>query len=205
MNRVAGRQAIINGGWTIGVEANVAPTSADQHVGDIIGQRPPAGSPCPPFGSPIDINVVNYPIKEMTVSNSLYVNWVANGKPQCWAYPRQCHGDADGKKLGTLWVSSNDLVILKSAISKNPLPPGGICADFDHKKLGTLLVASPDLVILRAYISKAEASIPICGNIPTASKGFSTDPNYWYFCVPTGAVCPTGQYCAPIGVCPNTP
>ena len=143
MNRVAGRAAIIDAGFTVGTEANVAPTAANEPVRTIIGQNPAAGTMYPP-GSAMDINVVSYPVKDAAPS-SLYANWVTNGRPACWAYPRQCRGDADGKKLGTLWVSNNDLILLKAAISKNPLPANGTCSDFDHKKLGTLWVSGNDL------------------------------------------------------------
>jgi hypothetical protein len=146
----------------------------------------------------------------MTAANWLYVNWVNRNRPVCWAYPRQCHGDVDGKKLGTLWVSNNDLNLLKSAISKfesvMPPLPGGICADFDHKKLGTLWVSNNDLNILKAYISKFESVLPMCGNVPTPPVYPSADPNYNYWCIPsTGGACPAGQYCGPAAICPNTP
>jgi hypothetical protein len=200
MNRVAGIQAIINGGWVKGVENNVPPTIANEPVGTIIGQNPPSGLPCPPPGSAIDINVVSYPVKD-AAPNSLYANWVTNGRPQCWAFPRQCRGDADGKKSGQNWVASSDLAILKGAFTKNPLPPGGTCADLDHKKTGQNWVASSDLTTIKIYFTKAESLVPICGNIPLTG---SADSNYWYWCMPSGT-CPTGQLCAPVAVCPNTP
>jgi hypothetical protein len=72
-----------------------------------------------------------------------YAEWVAAGKPQCWAYPRQCHGDADGKaegssKTGFHYVGTNDLNILLAGwqVLEPPAGPGiasiqnGICADF---------------------------------------------------------------------------
>jgi hypothetical protein len=80
------------------------------------------------------------------------------------------------------------------------LPAGGACANFDHKKQVSYWVGTNDLAILKAYISKAEASVPMCGN-----TSVTTDPNFWYWCVPTGVTCPSGQVCAPVGVCPNTP
>jgi len=167
----------------------------------VYDQSPVAGTTgC---GTAVTLSVVSYPIKAMTAVNSLYVNWVTNGKPQCWAYPRQCHGDADGKKLGTQWVSNNDLIVLKGSITKaaTAIPPGGRCADFDHNKLGTQWVSNNDLIVLKAYITKAETSIPMCGNVVQPSA----DPNYWYWCMPTGTTCPAGQFCAPVGTCPNTP
>jgi hypothetical protein len=83
-----------------------------------------------------------------------YDEWVAVGKPLCWCYPRQCHGDADGKKEGTAskgfqYVSSKDLDVLSACwLVKDPpkgpgilnIPPvNGVpvaCADFKHSKFG---------------------------------------------------------------------
>jgi hypothetical protein len=48
-----------------------------------------------------------------------YAEWVAVGKPACWAYPRQCHGDADGlaetSKTGTYYVGPSDLNVFLAA------------------------------------------------------------------------------------------
>jgi hypothetical protein len=77
-----------------------------------------------------------------------YAEWVAVGKPACWAYPRQCHGDADGlavaSKTGTYYVGTSDLNVLTDAwqVKEPPFGPGiasiqnGICADFAHDKEG---------------------------------------------------------------------
>jgi len=182
-----------------------------QPLKQVLAINPVAGTVVSP-GSSVDINAVSYPIKYMTVANSLYVNWQNRGRPACWAYPRQCRGDADGKKLGTLWVSSNDLNLLKSSLSKLETAlkniPNGICSDYDHKKLGTLWVSSNDLNILKSYLSKLEtAMVPQWGAGPTDNGlcGTSGDPNYHYWCLPTGVTCPPGQTCAPAGTCPNTP
>jgi hypothetical protein len=81
-------------------------------------------------------------------SGSDYAEWVAVGKPACWTYARQCHGDADGKAVagatGTYYVGTDDLNILISAwqAKEAPFGPGiasienGICADFSHDKEG---------------------------------------------------------------------
>jgi hypothetical protein len=78
-----------------------------------------------------------------------YAEWVAAGKPPCWAYPRQCHGDADGRaqnaKTAYYYVGTNDLNILISAwqIKEPPNGPGiasiqnGICADFARDLAGS--------------------------------------------------------------------
>ena len=77
-----------------------------------------------------------------------YAEWVAVGKPPCWAYPRQCHGDADGQAVtgdtGTYYVGTADLNMVINAwqVKEPPFGPGiasienGICADFGHDKEG---------------------------------------------------------------------
>jgi hypothetical protein len=83
-------------------------------------------------------------------SPSDYAEWIAVGKPQCWTFPRQCHGDADGlkegdAKTGFYYVGPSDLNILIAAwqIKEPPLGPGiasianGICADFAHDQAGS--------------------------------------------------------------------
>ena len=94
-----------------------------------------------------------------------YAEWVAVGKPRCWAYPRQCHGDADGlavaSKTGTYYVGTDDLNILIAAwqVKEPPFGPGiasiqnGICADFARdqegsSKAGWYRVGTNDLNIL---------------------------------------------------------
>ncbi len=78
-----------------------------------------------------------------------YAEWVAVGKPACWAYPRQCHGDADGvaegnADTGFYYVGPQDLNVLVAAwqVKEPPFGPGiasienGICADFARDKEG---------------------------------------------------------------------
>ena len=97
-----------------------------------------------------------------------YYEWVSVGKPECWGYPRQCHGDADGKaqgsaKTGIYYVGTDDLNILIAAWQvKEPQHgpgiasiPNGICADFDRRnqgsaKAGLMRVGTNDLNILVA-------------------------------------------------------
>ena len=174
-----------------------------QPLRQIIAQNPAPGTVVPPV-SVIDINVVSYPIKQ-TATNSLYINWQARGRPACWAYPRQCRGDTDGKKQLQYWVGTNDFNLYKSCQGKleSVMPPGCICADFDHKKQLVYWVGSNDFAIYKSNQGKLESLVQLCGNIPSAC---ASDPNYHYFCLPSsGATCPPGQYCAPPGICPNTP
>jgi len=196
--------AIVAAGLVVGNDFNVPGTG--QALKTVIAQNP-AGGTTVDLGTAVDINAVSYPIKYMTVAASLYVNWQNRGRPACWAYPRQCHGDADGKKAGLYWTASSDLAIWKSANTKTEAAlngiPNGICADFDHKKAGLYWVASSDLAIWKQYNQKTEANNPVCGNVPVATRP-SPDPNYHYWCLPAGVACPTGQYCAPAGTCPNS-
>jgi hypothetical protein len=104
-------------------------------------------------------------------SDPAYNDWAAFGKPDCWCYARQCHGDADGMKQGSSlfgfqYVSTDDLIILAAAWQIKEPPkavapypngvadvPNGICADFNHDKQGSSLfgyvrVSTDDLIIL---------------------------------------------------------
>jgi hypothetical protein len=97
-----------------------------------------------------------------------YAQWLAVGEPECWCYPRQCHGDADGipgggGKCATYYVGPGDLNILVSAwlVLEPGFGPGiasipnGICADFAHDlggsdKTGFYRVGPTDMNILIA-------------------------------------------------------
>jgi hypothetical protein len=128
-----------------------------------------------------------------------YTDWVAWNKPNCWCYCRQCRGDSDAKKTGTMWVTVPDLNLLIAAYGKTnaqlALIPNGICADFDHKVTATKRVTVPDLNILIAYYGKPVASVPRCNlahppNYPTIYTG---PYNFWCdstVCSPPGIVCP---------------
>lgn len=97
-----------------------------------------------------------------------YDQFEAVGGPECWCYPRQCLGDADGYPQGkqNYWVSTNDLAILKAAWSKPAAQLVGneACADFDHLAQGKQLyrVSTNDLAILKANWSLANLPAPNC-------------------------------------------
>lgn len=113
-----------------------------------------------------------------------YADWVSFGKPNCWAYARNCRGDADGKSqgsaiLGFAYVFSNDLNVLISGwnIKEAPKGPGimsipnAVCADFNRDKQGSAIlgyarVFSNDLNILIANWNIKEApkgpGVPDC-------------------------------------------
>jgi hypothetical protein len=201
--------ALTAAGLNKGVEVNVPGTG--QAMRKVIAQWPLGGASVP-SGSAVDFNAVSWPMKPLAklpggADGSLYTNWIARGRPACWAYPRQCRGDGDGKKQGLYWVASSDLNIWKSAQNKVetliPPIPGGICGDFNHSKQGLYWVASSDLSVWKSFQNKVETLVSICGNIPSLP---SADPNYHYWCLPTGTTtCPAGQQCAPVGTCPNSP
>jgi len=111
----------------------------------------------------------------LTSSQPDYAEWVAVGKPTCWTYPRQCHGDADGlkegnEKTGFYYVGPSDLNLLVAAwqVKEPPFGPGitsiqnGICADFAHDQggsasTGTYRVGPTDLNRLVEYWLVKEA------------------------------------------------
>jgi hypothetical protein len=113
-----------------------------------------------------------------------YDEWVNVGKPQCWCYPRQCRGDADGLKEGSaffgyMYVGGDDLDILIDAwkILDPPKGPGCTldqhCADFSHSKEGSaffgyMRVGGDDLDLLIANWKvleepKGPGTPPDCG------------------------------------------
>jgi hypothetical protein len=92
--------------------------------------------------------------------------WDDLGQPECWCWPRQCHGDADGITEGKelFRVGSYDLGILKDAWQKTAaqLTGNDACADFDHVAEGKELfrVGGFDLGILKANWHKLDGEIP---------------------------------------------
>jgi hypothetical protein len=110
---------------------------------------------------PINFTVTN----ECYAGQADYAQWVLVGKPTCWCYPRQCHGDANGcqqteKGLQPFWVGSHDLTILSTGWKKpntDPAFSSFVCADFDHishseKGIAwSFRVGGPDLTILSTY------------------------------------------------------
>ena len=126
-----------------------------------------------------------------------YDQWVEAGKPECWCYPRQCHGDADNAKqggfvLGYWYVGSDDLDIMSAGwMVKDPLKGPGIlglefngvpvaCADFKHDKqggfvLGYWRIGSNDLDEMSIYWMVKE---------PTKGPGTPAD------CLPNNRPCP---------------
>lgn len=86
-------------------------------------------------------------------STAFFFNdWLKFGRPSCWCFPRNCRGDADGQKQGSMimgswYVGTNDLYILINAWNVKEPPKGhgigiagGICADFDRKEQGNIII-----------------------------------------------------------------
>ena len=110
------------------------------------------------------------PAECMAATNPDYTTWVAEGKPDCWCYSRQCNGDADGVKIGDFWVQALDVDIIKAALYQATLPANGICADFDHVKIGDFRVQALDVDIIRANLYTA-------GVAPCSGPGSGNDEN----------------------------
>jgi hypothetical protein len=142
----------------------------------VMGQNQTVGDPCADANS---VTIESSPSMQSSLppptdpetdcvksSAFFYSDWLKFGKPACWCYPRNCHGDADGRKQGNVpmgytYVYTNDLGILISAwnIKEPPKGPGiggAICADFDRKEQGNPIigfgrVGPGDLNILIKY------------------------------------------------------
>ena len=147
---------------------------------------------------PIDVNIVLVDgtigeVECLKLTDPNYGNWVKVGKPDCWCYPRQCRGDADGTTPYpgvAIWVDLSDLNILRSAISKfvtDPaFPANGGCADFNHKMLYPgvdIPVNLDDLNILRANISKMDIPwntvVKCCDNDEDCVLDASDNVAFW--------------------------
>jgi hypothetical protein len=122
------------------------------------------------------ISIASSDIATASVSAE-YAEWAKVGKPVCWTYPRQCHGDADGLqestgKGGYSHVGQNDMNILLAAWMKSSSAVVGtnlICADFAHDEGGDATsgfyrVGPTDLNILLYYWLQPDTEVPAdCG------------------------------------------
>jgi hypothetical protein len=113
-----------------------------------------------------------------------FANWVAAGKPDCWCYDRQCHGDADDTSDGhedplvERWVIMADYSILvagwQKKRSESTATPFSeyICADFGHDNDGH----EDDLV--KRWVTMDDYSI-LVGNWQkkVSEAGANVDPN----------------------------
>jgi hypothetical protein len=113
-----------------------------------------------------------------SIDATAYTAWALFNRPICWAYNRNCRGDANGRKVGLYTVQAHDLNALKAGFSKQDsalqtitydpdgtgtLPPiPGICADFNKTKVGLYRVQANDLTVLKTYYSKQDTAVPVC-------------------------------------------
>ena len=174
MTQADANAAIIAADFTVG---NITTDCNDTiAAGNVISSNPAAGA-TPGCGTAVDI-VVSTGSCECYAGQPDYDEWVSVGKPICWCFPRQCHGDADGYDYGrnNYWTSSPDLNIMKAAWNK-PFPDINgvtltvegrvvplICADFDRLPYGRndYRVSSPDLNILKKYWNINNGPDPNC-------------------------------------------
>jgi hypothetical protein len=130
---------------------------------------------------PFDVNSLGYTFNYcMTnVGDTEYKDWVAWARPKCWCFKRQCRGDIDGISKFGIWVSLEDLTILRNGYTKSDLVlatiPNGICGDIDHKAKFKIRVSLEDLTILRTYYTKPQASVPVCDLAPVITGPY----NFW--------------------------
>jgi hypothetical protein len=69
-----------------------------------------------------------------------YPDWVTLGRPNCWMWPYQCDGDADGINSGVPFyyrVYTGDMALIIQNWRKKMGAPGlNPCADIDHISSG---------------------------------------------------------------------
>jgi hypothetical protein len=130
----------------------------------VISQNPTDGGKHVVCGTPVAMVISEGSTCYIGMSN--YSQWNIVGRPRCWCYYRQCHGDADGKtpqtKAPYYYVTNDDLAILKSGWNKTVEQmsgTNGICADFNRKSPQTKApyyrVTNDDLAILKANWNKS--------------------------------------------------
>jgi len=149
MKLIDANTAIIAAGFTVGAITDAYSDIND--VNTVMTQNPAAGTLGNP-GDPVAM-LVSKASSCFSIADPNYGNWDFNGRPTCWCYPRQCHGDADGKKVGNAgtgytYVNSNDIDIMSLGwMVKDPTKGAGIlglkvngvpvaCADFSRTRLG---------------------------------------------------------------------
>ena len=149
----------------------------------------------------ICVDVTAAPSEPIKATAPFYAAWVQFGKPACWAYAKNCKGDANGKtqgstKTGFAHVGSEDLNVLiaawnvlEPATGTTPSGPGilsvtnGICADFNRAqqgstKTGFTRVGSDDLNIL---IANWQVLNPATGTTPSGPGLPDCTPEHYNF------------------------
>jgi hypothetical protein len=115
----------------------------------------------------------------MGENNPDYAEWRNVGEPNCWCYPRQCSGDADGlQQFGLFWVYTGDLNIFKIAFAQTVLPSDGICCDSAHDiQFGLFRVYTTDLNIFKTYF--ANTVVPCCDADQDCDASNDNYFNFW--------------------------
>ena len=80
------------------------------------------------------LTAIHPPTHITSPGSNYYQEWVDVGRPDCWCYPRQCHGDIDGRTQGDQWagywyVGTDDLNVLQAVWGPKPNmkePPHGL-------------------------------------------------------------------------------
>jgi hypothetical protein len=171
--------AIVAAGFTVGTITEDCNDSIA--AGNVISTNPAAGA-TPGCGTAVAM-VVSTGACECYAGMADYLQWQTVGEPNCWCYPRQCHGDVDGYEVpaGKIdpahWVGVPDLQVLSEAWKKEVddvngvLSTGGIylaCADIDHAEVpaGKIdpahRVGVPDLQILSYFWKETHVPEPNC-------------------------------------------
>ena len=121
----------------------------NRHDGAVAGY-PDAGGPAPAWrweelhdqtGMSEDMSFILF-TECLACSHPDFDKWIEVGKPRCWCYETQCHGDSDDSGD----VKGSDFLALKSSWYKcYPNPNYNPCADFDHDGC----VKASDFLILK--------------------------------------------------------
>jgi uncharacterized delta-60 repeat protein len=125
-------------------------------------------------GASADMSFVLFTDPDICYTGPDYSEWVNVGKPSCWCYPKQCHGDATGsdEEFGRgnyVSVGFNDFQLLLQGYNKNPyvdpVTNPWICADFTHsdEEFGRgnwVRVGFADFQILLSYYNDPCSTVP---------------------------------------------
>lgn len=136
--------AIIAAGFDVGTIDDA--TSGTVPRGSVISTSPATGAAA--CGSAVDITLSSgcFPSADPN-----YQAWLDVNEPNCWCYPRQCHGDADNVESTygpapppimpwpKAWVTDgldSDLLVAgyKQAYSGDPTVDTWICADYNRQE-----------------------------------------------------------------------
>lgn len=124
----------------------------------------------------VNQTLVFAPAEAIKSTAPFYNDWVAFGRPACWAYAKQCKGDVDGltELGGAVQVFTADLQVFLTAYGQPSanLNSTQICADLDHQSElgGAVRVFTADLAVLLQNYGQPTANVTECD---------STHYNFW--------------------------